>query len=192
MDFSDTVLAYENIYNQELETRKHLDNKVGQYMTFFLSNVTLLAIQSKWFVARMNEMHETPTIKQRIMIVIFLLAVILLFIQCISYYKCFFRRKKNYKEIPIEDIRKWYISIGRQKKQKGVYYDFEKLTVEDQELYSYIRDSYLYCAMINRKTNQNRHTFFILFENTVFLGFTLEIINYYMIYLKGGLTWILS
>ena len=53
MHFSDTVLVYENIYNQELETRRHLDNKVGQYMTFFLSNVTLLAIQSKWIITHL-------------------------------------------------------------------------------------------------------------------------------------------
>lgn len=197
MHFSDTVLVYENIYNQELETRRHLDNKVGQYMTFFLSNVTLLAIQSKWIITHLFPSFlridsECFKLKNLLMAIFFCVATVMLIIQFVAYYKCFFRSKKNYLEVPVEEIRNWYISIGKLKKHNGVYYNFENMTLDDQELYSYIRDSYLRCAMANRKTNQKRHSAFIWFENAVFLGFTIEIINYYLIYMEGGLAWIVS
>ncbi len=189
MELSDIVLVYENIYNQELDTRRHLDNKVQSYMAFLISNITLLAIQSKWIFSRIN---AEWTFTYLMMLCIFTFSLLLLFFQLFCYYKCFFRRKKNYLEMPVQEIREWHISIGRQKKKLGTYGIYSKMSIEDEALYAYMKDSYIYCAMVNRDVNNVRRDYFIRFENAVFIGFILAVFNYYFIYMGGGFKWVLS
>ena len=42
--------TYENLYNQELETRKDYDQKLSSRLTFLTTQAALLGILSKWFI----------------------------------------------------------------------------------------------------------------------------------------------
>lgn len=190
---SDIVHEYENIYNEELQTRRFLDQKIVTYFTILLINMALLAVQSKYLFD--NRQNITVLVKSLniIVISIFIFAFFLMILQCFFFYKSFFRLKKDYLEMPVHEIRKRHLLIGKSKVLNGTYWSYFELNISEEALYAYMKDSYIYCAVKNRETNVKRQNALIYFENLLYSTFIMRFINYYILYMKGSITtWILN
>lgn len=179
MEMRDIISVYENIYNHELQNRKELDDKMSSRLTFISLTFTLIGIQSKFI-------FNIEFIKNNYLLFFFLIISILLFgIQVVSFYRCFFRYKKDYMEMPITEIRKRHIEIGTRKaKQPGIE-DFSNMNQADKKLLSYMKDSYIYCALMNSKKNIKRTNMLILFDNVTLISLLPLLLNYYILYMKG-------
>lgn len=180
---------YENIYNQELKNRCDLDGKFGSRFTIFMALVTAVVIINTTLLSLNNtsnnlsiidSLNNTKTIYIVIGLVLDLIVVFLL----ISFYKCFFRSKKNYKVMPTVDIRMFHLYIGINQLQG---------TSDENDLYDYMVDSYLGCAFNNAGTNSKREASLILFDNLSSICFLLCILTYSLMISDGySIQWVFN
>lgn len=180
---------YENIYNQELLNRDRIDNKFSSKIKLLFVSLTLIAIQSRYIL--FDKIKYSNRIGFIFMILLFIISLCSISICLVSFYKCFFRVKKNYLEMPIDKISKdnakaHYRKIEKYKSKKR----YTKITNREIDLLLYMKNSYMHCANHNEKINIKRSEAIIVFDNAVCISLICSAINYYILFLKEGLSWI--
>lgn len=179
--FEMTIQVYENLYNQELETRKDYDQKLSSRLTILTAQTALLGILSKWFV----DNYEMFSLES----VLFAISIILIFVQMVFFYKAFFRTKKTYKEVAVEEIRMFHLYSAQEKLKLNRDVRYRVFSNNEVELLTYLKDSYLQCAFHNMKINLKRGTALIRFDNSLISSIVLLLLNFILIYLKGDISW---
>ena len=190
MFFSKTIDIYENIYNQELLNRDRIDNKFDSKSKLLFLCITLIVLQSKYIIVDqiMNE-YKSLYFFMNLFFCTSLISLILCFI---FFYKCFFRFKKNYLEMPIEEIYERNLESYNEKikKYKQKRKLVNKFTSKEIRLLIFLKNSYIHCTKQNEKVNIKRSNAIIIFDNTFCIALTSSLINYYILFLKEGLSWI--
>lgn len=182
--FEKSIDIYKGLYDQELSNRNRYDNKLSSRLTLLTIQLSLVSVLVK-LVTRNQEIMPVG-------IVLFVFSLIVAIIQTISFYKAFFRMKMNYKEIAIEEIRMFHLYNAKEKIALSRKSRYKILTNNDIELITYLKDSYLFCAFHNMKTNLKRGKALIWFDNCTLINTLVLLINYLLIFLNGGsLEWIL-
>lgn len=177
------VSIYENIYNQELLCRNNLDNKFTSRLTLMLTLITaFFIIFTTIFFPDANEtlILKEPLVQySKILCIVILCLIVPLYI---SFYKCFYRRKKNYYVMPTADIRLFHFYIHRNNLCG---------TETERDLYNYLNDSYQNCAFKNAETNGKREKALIVFDNITSVCFIILIITYIIMKQAGySINWI--
>lgn len=176
------ISIYENIYNQELICRNNLDNKFTSRLTIMITLITAYFIIFTTLFFAKNEELTYNTNMSFLCEILCIIIMILIILLCVSFYGCFYRRKKNYRVMPTVDIRMFHFYIHRNKllgKQ------------EEQDLYDYLNDSYQFCAYINAGINSKRERALIIFDNVTSICFILLIITYIIMKYSGySINWI--
>lgn len=185
--FEMIIQMYENLYNQEILTRRNYDEKISSRITVLSIQWVLLAVQSKWFIDMVMRIRTSYTIE----IIIFIVSLILFLFQFIFFYITFFRIRKNYKEVALDEIRMYHLYCANEKLKIHRIKRYKIFSHSELELLMYIKDSYQNCAFYNMKTNLKRGKSLILFDNFTFINMLTLLINYYLLYLKGDISWIL-
>lgn len=181
--FEMQIQCYENLYNQELLTRNNYDDKLVSRISLLAVQFTLLGIQCEFFI---NRLHTRVTIEK----IIFCICIVVLIFQLLFFYKVFFRIRKNYKEVALEEIRMFHGYCAKEKLKIKRQTRYKIVTQEEIELITYIKDSYQYCAFYNMSTNLKRGSSLIRFDNITITNIIISLINYLLIYMKGGISWL--
>lgn len=188
--FQSTIQIYENLYNQELLTRKDIDSKISTRTTFLSAQLFLAIPQSKWIIDNFRQSNYLFYCFLSILIISMLIIVT----QIIYYYGTFFRTKKNYSEVPLECIRMFHLYCAQEKlKYSDRNLRYSLLLEEELELVIFLKDSYQRCSFENMKINLKRGKNLIILDNLIILNLIILFINYYIMYIMigGDLTWVL-
>ena len=118
-------------------------------------------------------------------LVFFLFAFLLVF-QIVFFYRTFFRLKKNYQEIAIEEIRMFHLFCAEEKTCVDRDLRYRIVSDNEVELLTYLRDSYLRCAYYDMMTNLKRGSSLIVFDNLTLISLVMLIINGVLSYFNGG------
>lgn len=179
----DIVSIYENIYNQELFCRNGLDNKFTSRLTLMLTLITahFIIFTTLFFPNTTDDLvlNESLIIFPKILCLVILGLIIPLYM---SFYRCFYRMKKNYYVMPTVEIRMFHFYIHKNNLCG---------TEVEQDLYNYLNDSYQNCAFKNAQTNGKREKALIIFDNIASICFILLIITYVVMKQAGySINWI--
>ncbi|MBO5360073.1 MAG: hypothetical protein J6B25_04435 [Clostridia bacterium] len=177
------VSIYENIYNNELDWKRSLDDKFSSRLTLLVAITTAsFVIFTTVFFPDSDNLECIQYNKQILCKILSLLSVTLLLCLCCSFYKCFFRAKKNYKVMPTVDIRMFHFYIHKNNLCG---------TKDEQDLYNYLNDSYQFCAYTNANINSKRESALIIFDNIASISFVLLIVTYVLMVRFGySISWI--
>lgn len=175
--------SYENLYNQELLTRNNYDDKLVSRISLLAVQFTLLGIQWEFF---MHEWHKKINAEE----LVFCICNVILIFQLIFFYKTFFRIRKNYKEVALDEIRMFHQYCAREKLKIKRQMRYRIITQEEIELITYIKDSYQYCAFYNMATNSKRGSSLMYFDNITITNIIISLISYLLIYMKGDVSWL--
>ena len=180
---------YENIYNIEIENRYLIDNKFSSRLTILIALLSAFAIILTSIMS-INEKNNIDYIINSfiqpypIIFVICLIILLSLLLLCYCFFRCFFRTKMNYRVMPTIGIRMFHFYIHRNN-----YVG----TNEENELYSYMIDSYQFCAFNNSQVNTKREAYLIKYDILASISFILLIITYSMLSYYGfKINWIFS
>ena len=188
MFFEMTIQIYENLYNQEIAKRKDLDEKIVSRISILTIQFTLVGILGEWFLGKLQGINWGNCfwgVEQ----FVFLMGVFLVILQVVFFYKSFFRVRKNYKEIALEEIRMFHLHCANNKTKYNRQHRYKIVSDEEVELLMYLRDSYQYCAYHNMQTNLKRGSALIKFDNITILNMLILLADYFILYAKGGLPW---
>lgn len=126
-----------------------------------------------------------PDIKYISEIIIYVVCGLMILITIfllISFYKVFFRLKKNYKVMPTVDIRMFHFFIHRNQLLG---------TDDEKDLYNYLVDSYLFCSFENARVNTIRESALIVYDNLATVCFILCVFEYIFMKIQGySIDWI--
>ena len=180
--FEMSIQVYENLYNQELQTRRDYDEKMVSRISILTVQLALAGILVEWFVDNLQTYSNEK--------MVCILSLVLLLLQMIYFYRSFFRVRKNYKEIALDEIRMYHLHCANEKTNIPRNLRYRILSDQEVELLTYLKDSYQYCAYYNMHTNLKRGAALIKFDNLTIINTLLLFANYFAIYMKGGLPWL--
>lgn len=186
--FEMTIQIYENLYNQEIARRKDLDEKIVSRLSILTIQFTFVGILGEWFLSKLQEINLGKCL-WGVEQINFLTGLFLLILQVVFFYKSFFRIHKNYKEIALEEIRMFHLYCAKNKTKHNRQHRYKIVSDEEVELLMYLRDSYQHCAYHNMQTNLKRGSALIKFDNITILNMLILLVDYFILYAKGGLPW---
>lgn len=177
------VSIYENIYNQELVWKNNLDNKFASRLTLLITLITatFIIFTTVFFPNSENSIvvDSNATLWCQILNITTMILTLFFFA---SFYRCFFRKKLNYKVMPTDEIRMFHFYIHRNNLCG---------TPDEEDLYNYLNDSYQFCANVNATINTKREKALILFDNLASILFIILIITYIFMVKSGySINWI--
>lgn len=173
---------YENLYNQELITRREYDGKIVSRISLISIEFSLFMLELRWHIEGKNILF----IENLDSFTILCLTAMFLVVQLLFFYKTFFRFKKNYGEVPIDDVRMFHLHIAKEKSQFDRKIRYQLVIQDDVELLAYLRDCYQRCTFINMKTNEKRAEALIVLDNLIVLSMLLMLVNCSILILRGG------
>lgn len=174
--FSETIQAYEHLYDQERINRNDIDNKLSSRLTILTAEVTLVG-----YLIKANLIYDAGVLIRFDTVFAFLLVF-----QIVFFYRTFFRLKKNYQEIAIEEIRMFHLFCAEEKTCVDRDLRYRIVSDNEVELLTYLRDSYLRCAYYDMMTNLKRGSSLIVFDNLTLISLVMLIINGVLSYFNGG------
>ncbi len=157
-----------------------LDNK-------FTSRIAILvALQSAFAVILTSVLSKDDSnsfiLPSLYIFLIWSLALLLLLVLYYCFFKSFFRLKKNYRVMPTAEIRMFHFYIYRNKLIG---------TQEENDLYSYMIDSYQFCAFSNAQINTKRESYLIRYDIIASISFVISICTYsFLCYYGVPIVWI--
>lgn len=178
------VSIYENIYNQELNWKNNLDNKFTSRLTLMITLITatFIIFTTIFFPKENNKViasSDNIFLGYKTLSLITVMLAIGIFL---SFYRCFFRIKLNYKVMPTLDIRIFHFYI-HSNNLLG--------TTDEDDLYNYLNDSYQFCAYTNAAINIKREKALLIFDNLSSITFIILIIMYILMVNCGySISWI--
>lgn len=179
--FIKQIEIYENLYNQELETRRSFDSKMVSRISIISAELFLMGQILKYIINAKLYMNVS------IVSIFFYILCMLLIVQAVLFYKAFFRIKKNYKEVSPEEIRMFHLKCAQDKMRYNRKIRYKIISNEEIELVTYLKDSYQFCTYHNVKTNLKRSKSLDYFDNiTIIIVFPLIITFLSLYYIQGG------
>ena len=179
--FIKQIEIYENLYNQELETRRSFDSKMVSRISIISAELFLMGQILKYIINAKLYMGVS------IVSIFFYILCMLLIVQAVLFYKAFFRIKKNYKEVSPEEIRMFHLKCAQDKMRYNRKIRYKIISDEEIELVTYLKDSYQFCTYHNVKTNLKRSKSLDYFDNiTIIIVFPLIITCLSLYYIQGG------
>ncbi len=179
--FIKQIEIYENLYNQELETRRSFDNKMVSRISIISAELFLMGQILEYII------NAKLYLSVSFISLFFYILCVLLIVQAVLFYKAFFRFKKNYKEVSPEEIRMFHLKCAQDKMRYNRRIRYKIISNEEIELVTYLKDSYQFCTYHNVKTNLKRAKSLDYFDNaTIIIVFPLIIIFLSLYYIQGG------
>ena len=179
--FIKQIEIYENLYNQELETRRSFDNKMVSRISILSAELLLMGQILRYIIN--TKLYMVISFVS----IFFYILCLLLIVQAVLFYKAFFRFKKNYKEASPEEIRMFHLKCAQDKMHYSRRMRYKIVSNEEIELVTYLKDSYQFCTYHNVKTNLKRSKSLDYFDNvTIIMVFPLIIIFLSLYYTQGG------
>lgn len=179
--FIKQIEIYENLYNQELETRRSFDSKMVSRISIISAELFLMGQILKYIINAKLYMGVS------IVSIFFYILCMLLIVQAVLFYKAFFRINKNYKEVSPEEIRMFHLKCAQDKMRYNRKIRYKIISDEEIELVTYLKDSYQFCTYHNVKTNLKRSKSLDYFDNiTIIIVFPLIITFLSLYYIQGG------